>query len=83
MEQKDAVTVLLTGRGEAKFAELIKRMVGSQNLEFDIMGLKPDVGPDGQRFSSTMEFKQKFLEDLIFTYKQAEEVRVYEDRVRQ
>lgn len=83
MEQKDALTVLLTGRGEANFAEPIKRMVRSQHLDFDLVGLKPEVGPNGQRFSSTMKFKQNFLEDLIFTYKQAEEVRVYEDRVKQ
>lgn len=83
MEQKDALTVLLTGRGEANFAELIKRMVRSQKLDFDLMGLKPEVGPSGQRFPSTMNFKQRFLEDLILTYEQAEEVRVYEDRVRQ
>jgi hypothetical protein len=83
MEQKDALTVLLTGRGEANFGEPIKRMVASQNLEFDLVGLKPEVGPNGQRFKSTMNFKQNFLQDLLYTYKQAEEVRVYEDRVKQ
>ncbi|KAJ5668167.1 uncharacterized protein N7477_006737 [Penicillium maclennaniae] len=82
MEQKDALTVLLTGRGEANFGEPIKRMVASQKLDFDLVGLKPEVGPNGQRFSSTMNFKQNFLQDLIFTYKQAEEIRVYEDRVK-
>jgi hypothetical protein len=30
-----------------------------------------------------MEFKQAFLEDLVLTYEQAEEIRVYEDRVKQ
>ncbi|GAB1208824.1 hypothetical protein APSETT445_007587 [Aspergillus pseudonomiae] len=29
-----------------------------------------------------MEFKQSFLEDLILTYSQADEIRVYEDRVK-
>ncbi|KAJ5766945.1 uncharacterized protein N7511_004561 [Penicillium nucicola] len=82
MEQKDALTVLLTGRSEAGFADIIKRMVASQKLEFDLIGLKPEVGPHGQRFSSTMEFKQAFLEDLVLTYEQAEEIRVYEDRVK-
>lgn len=82
MEQKDALTVLLTGRSEAGFAEIIKRMAASQNLEFDLIGLKPEVGPNGQRFASTMNFKQNFLEDLVFTYEQAAEIRVYEDRVR-
>lgn len=83
MEQKDALTVLLTGRSEAGFSEIIKRMTVSQNLEFDLIGLKPEVGPNGQRFASTMNFKQNFLEDLVLTYAQAEEIRVYEDRVKQ
>ncbi|KAJ5780571.1 hypothetical protein N7457_005731 [Penicillium paradoxum] len=82
MEQKDALTVLLTGRSEAGFAEVIKRMVASQELEFDLIGLKPEVGPNSQRFATTMNFKQAFLEDLVLTYEQAEEIRVYEDRVK-
>ncbi|KAJ5711728.1 hypothetical protein N7488_005884 [Penicillium malachiteum] len=80
MEQKDAVTVLLTGRNEAGFADVVKRMVASQKLDFDIICLKPDVGPNGHRFPSTGVFKHTFLEDLIFTYDEAEEIRVYEDR---
>ena len=83
MEQKDAVTVLLTGRGENNFSDLVRRMVDSKKLEFDLICLKPEVGPRGQRFSTTMEFKQTFLEDLVLTYEQAEEIRVYEDRVKQ
>lgn len=83
MKQKDALTVLLTGRNEARFAEIVRRMVTSQKLEFDLIGLKTDVGPTGQYFSSTMAFKQGFLEDLVLTYGQAEEIRVYEDRPRQ
>jgi hypothetical protein len=83
MEQKDALTVLLTGRSEAAFSDIIKRMIASQKLEFDLIGLKPEVGPNGQRFATTMNFKQSFLEDLVLTYEQAEEIRVYEDRVKQ
>jgi hypothetical protein len=83
MKQKDALTVLLTGRSESGFADLIKRMVKSRSLEFDMVCLKPEVGPNSQRFSTTMNFKQVFLEDLILTYKQAEEMRVYEDRIKQ
>jgi hypothetical protein len=83
MEQKDALTVLLTGRSEAGFADVIKRMTASQKLDFDLIGLKPEVGPNGQRFATTMNFKQNFLEDLVLTYEQAEEIRVYEDRVKQ
>ncbi|PBP20853.1 hypothetical protein BUE80_DR008467 [Diplocarpon rosae] len=82
MQQKDAVAVLLTGRSENGFPELIKKMVKSKGLDFDIIALKPAAGPNNQRFSSTMNFKQVFLESLMETYKDAEEIRVYEDRVK-
>ncbi|KAF5022881.1 hypothetical protein F66182_5073 [Fusarium sp. NRRL 66182] len=80
MNQKDALCVLLTGRSERGFADLIKKMVTAKGLEFDMIGLKPAVSPTNQKFQSTMHFKQLFLEALIETYKQAEEIRVYEDR---
>lgn len=83
MEQKDAVTVLLTGRSEGGFADIIRRMVTSIKLDFDLICLKPEVGPNSERFSTTMEFKQAFLEDLVLTYDQADEIRVYEDRIKQ
>jgi hypothetical protein len=79
-KQKDALCVLLTGRSEIGFSELIRRMVTSKNLDFDMISLKPAVGPSNQRFPSTMTFKQLFLEALMETYKYAEEIRVYEDR---
>ncbi|KNG84447.1 hypothetical protein ANOM_006912 [Aspergillus nomiae NRRL 13137] len=82
MQQKDALTVLLTGRSEGGFASLVRRIVDSRKLEFDLICLKPEVGPNSERFSTTMEFKQSFLEDLILTYNQADEIRVYEDRVK-
>ncbi|QVM05418.1 hypothetical protein D8B26_000129 [Coccidioides posadasii str. Silveira] len=82
MKQKDVLTVLLTGRAESSFAEIIKRIVKSRSLEFDLVCLKPEIGPNSQRFSSTINFKQIFLEDMIFTYKHADEIRVYEDRIR-
>ncbi|PWY69707.1 hypothetical protein BO70DRAFT_365632 [Aspergillus heteromorphus CBS 117.55] len=82
MEQKDALTVLLTGRSESGFSDLLRRMTESKKLDFDLVCLKPEVGPRSQRFSTTMEFKQTFLEDLVLTYEQAEEIRVYEDRVK-
>ncbi|KAL2072230.1 hypothetical protein VTL71DRAFT_11573 [Oculimacula yallundae] len=82
MQQKDAVAILLTGRSEHGFAELVKKMVKAKGLDFDIISLKPAAGPNSQRFSSTMNFKQVFLESLMETYKGAEEIRVYEDRVK-
>ncbi len=83
MEQEDALTVLLTGRAENTFAGLIQRIVASKKLSFDMICLKPEAGPNGQRFSSTMNFKQVMLEDLVNTYKGANELKVYEDRPKQ
>lgn len=83
MEQKDALTVLLTGRSESGFAELVKRMVRAKKLEFDMICLKPHVGPENQKFPNTMAFKQELLKALVYTYNEAEEIRVYEDRPKQ
>lgn len=83
MQQKDALTVLLTGRSENGFADLVRHMVDSKKLEFDLVCLKPEVGPNNERFATTMEFKQALLENLILTYEQADEIRIYEDRVKQ
>lgn len=80
MQQKDALSVLLTGRGEGKFADLIKRMVKSRGLSFDMVCLKPQVSPNNRRIKDTMSFKQELLGDIMYTYRQAEDIRVYEDR---
>ncbi|CAM1503791.1 Fc.00g013820.m01.CDS01 [Cosmosporella sp. VM-42] len=80
IKQKDALCILLTGRSERGFAELIKKMAAAKDLDFDMVGLKPQVSPTNQRFQSTMHFKQLFLEALMETYKNAEDIRVYEDR---
>jgi hypothetical protein len=82
MQQKDALCVLLTGRSESGFSDLIKRMVTSKGLEFDLVTLKPAVGPNNERFANTMVFKQAFLQTLMETYKHAEEIRIYEDRIK-
>ncbi|KAF2685700.1 hypothetical protein K458DRAFT_403071 [Lentithecium fluviatile CBS 122367] len=82
MQQKDALNVLLTGRSEHGFADLVKRMVRSKNLNFHMVCLKPSVGPAGQKFKSTMQFKQELLKEIVYTYKDADEIRIYEDRVK-
>ncbi|KAK8027731.1 hypothetical protein PG991_004787, partial [Apiospora marii] len=82
MQQEDALSVMLTGRSERGFSELMKRILASKGLDFDLAGLKPAIGPNSERFSSTMKFKQAFLESLMETYKDAEEIRIYEDRVK-
>jgi len=83
MQQTDAVCVLLTGRSESGFTGLLQRMVQAKGLQFDLICLKPEIGPSGQKFSSTMVYKQAFLSDLVRTYREAIEIRVYEDRPRQ
>ncbi|KAI1385743.1 uncharacterized protein F4822DRAFT_414052 [Hypoxylon trugodes] len=80
MEQNDALCVLLTGRSEQGFSQLIKRIVASKGLEFDMIGLKPAVGPNNEKFLSTMNFKQTFLRVLMGTYAHAKDIRIYEDR---
>lgn len=82
MQQKDCLTVLLTGRRDDRFCDIIKKMVASKNLVFDMIVLKPNPGPNNERFNSTMSFKQAYLISLMETYKVAEEIRIYEDRVR-
>ncbi|RMZ70257.1 tat pathway signal sequence [Pyrenophora seminiperda CCB06] len=82
MAQKDALSVLLTGRSESNFSDLVKRIVQSKHLHFDMVCLKPATGPAGQKFRSTMEFKQELLKDIVYTYKDAEKLNIYEDRVK-
>ena len=82
MQQNDVLSVLLTGRSETGFSDLLRRMVKSKGLHFDMIVLKPVVGPNGERFSTTMQFKQRFLTVILETYKHATEISVYEDRVK-
>ncbi|KAI1260288.1 hypothetical protein F5Y18DRAFT_406172 [Xylariaceae sp. FL1019] len=82
MKQKDALTVLLTGRSVKGFSELVPRILKSKGLQFDMIGLKPVAGPNGESFSSTMLFKQAFLAAIMETYANATEIRIYEDRIR-
>jgi hypothetical protein len=71
---------MLTGRGETNFADLINRICNSKGLDFDLVVLKPEVGPSGQHFEHTIGFKQEFLKELVCTYKNSEEIKIYEDR---
>lgn len=80
MKQPESLSVLLTGRSEAGFAKLVNDMVDRKGLKFDMAVYKPTVGPDNQRFDNTMGFKQLFLKSLMETYKNASEIKVYEDR---
>ena len=74
------LTVLLTGRQESGFAELISRITTARGLQFDMVVLRPNVGTGGQEFSSTMRFKQALLKDVVSAYISASKIRIYEDR---
>ena len=80
MEDPHTLNILLTGRKEDAFADLIGRMIASKGLAYDMVCLKPETGPNGGTFKSTMFFKQALLKDIVYTYTAAEEIRVYEDR---
>ncbi|CAK7568384.1 MAG: Protein-lysine N-methyltransferase efm5 [Sporothrix epigloea] len=81
-KQPGALCVLLTGRSEQGYSDLLQRMINSKKLEFDLIALKPAVGPNNEQFKSTMAFKQAFLKALMETYASATEIRIYEDRPR-
>jgi uncharacterized membrane protein YgcG len=80
MQDESTLTVLLTGRSEHGFLDLLGRMTKSHGLEFDMLCLKPRTGPNGQSFDDTMDYKQELLKNIIFTYVNASELRIYEDR---
>ena len=75
MQQKDALTVLLTGRSVKDYSSLIQRIVKSKGLDFDMTVLKPQTMPSGDETSTTIAFKCVFLEELLNTYKEAQELR--------
>jgi hypothetical protein len=80
MQDESTLTVLLTGRSEHGFLDLLARITKSHGLEFDMLCLKPRSGPDGEAFDDTMEYKQALLKQIVFTYTKATELRIYEDR---
>jgi HAD domain family 1 in Swiss Army Knife RNA repair proteins len=79
--QKDVITVLLTGRAESNFAELVCRMARSKRLDFDMVCLKPQVTPSNIRIKKTIEYKTHVLHSLMLTYTLADKIRIWEDRI--
>lgn len=75
MQQKDALTILLTGRSAKSFWTLIPRILNSKQLAFDMIVLKPEVMPNGARPENVIGYKCLFLEDLLNTYREAKELR--------
>ena len=75
MQQKDALTVLLTGRSAKSLRSLIPMILNSKQLAFDMIVLKPDIMPNGIRPHNVIGYKCLFLEDLLNTYREAKELR--------
>jgi len=83
IQDKSALTILLTGRKQQIFSELLIRMMKAKNLDFDMVVLKPLICPDGITRPGTKDYKQKFFEDVMLTYNNADELNIYEDRIGQ
>lgn len=81
MAQKDTLTILLTGRSVKGFSGLIQQMVAAKKLEFDMICLKPEVGPEGEKIRNTKDFKTTLLSKVMDTYVHAEDLKIYEDRI--
>lgn len=75
MMQKDALTVLLTGRAVKGFSDLTQRILKSKGLVFDMIVLKPEAMPNGVVPQNTIAFKCEFLGELLNTYPEAQEFR--------
>ncbi|KAK3677446.1 hypothetical protein LTR78_002984 [Recurvomyces mirabilis] len=78
--EEDTLSIMLTGRAEANFSDLLNRMITAKGLYFDMICLKPSVSPSGELFASTLTYKQALLRDIVYTYPHAAEIRIYEDR---
>ena len=76
IERKDVLTVLLSGRSEIKFPDLILRIIKSKGLDFDLVCLKPAVTPNNVQVRSTMQYKSESLKSIVYTYKHAGEITV-------
>eukprot|EP01125_Pyxidicula_operculata_P011285 TRINITY_DN3691_c0_g1_i1.p1 TRINITY_DN3691_c0_g1~~TRINITY_DN3691_c0_g1_i1.p1 ORF type:complete len:418 (-),score=101.17 TRINITY_DN3691_c0_g1_i1:9-1262(-) len=78
MNDDNCVTVLLTGR-TTEYLPIVEKMLDFAGLKFDALGFKP-VSEDEDRIP-TMEFKKKFLAELISIYA-PNALNMYEDRPR-
>lgn len=83
IKQPDALCVLLTGRKEARFTDIVSRMVKAKGLAFDMLCLKPEVAPNGVVHDTTMAYKTDLLTELVHTYLGTKRLNMYEDRPNQ
>ena len=75
MAQRDTLSILLTGRSQRGYSGLIQRMLAAKKLDFDMICLKPETGPDGERIANTKQFKTILLAKVMDTYVHAEDLK--------
>lgn len=92
IQDPQVLTVLLTGRRVHPFAGLVKQMLSTKGLAFDILGLRPDPAspstdnngldfneiPD--TFLTTMDFKACFILHLRSKVTSLQEIVMWDDR---
>ncbi|KAI8332296.1 hypothetical protein BC941DRAFT_437166, partial [Chlamydoabsidia padenii] len=96
IEDSLTLAVVLTGRRVHPFANLIKQMLTSKNLHFDILGLRPDPPTTAttnsnihhlldfneipDTFMTTMDFKLCFILHLRSKVKTLQDIVMWDDR---
>ncbi|KAI8141505.1 hypothetical protein BJV82DRAFT_518261 [Fennellomyces sp. T-0311] len=79
----DVLSVVLTGRRVHPFQRVLPRMLASQQLDFDMVCMRPDpeleYGPSV--FSSTMDFKQAYIINMLRRVPSVKRVVMWDDRI--
>ncbi|KAI9497651.1 hypothetical protein BDB00DRAFT_803491 [Zychaea mexicana] len=83
IKNPNVLTVVLTGRRVHPFHKILPRMLASQNLAFDMVCMRPDPeiehGPSV--FSSTMDFKQAYILNMLEKVPSLNRVVMWDDRL--
>lgn len=79
LEDEEALTIVMTGRRQELFADILKEMLKSKGLYDELDGLMLRSGD----FSNTIEYKTHVLVDVLDAYPDIKEVVLYDDRKSQ
>ncbi|KAF7723140.1 hypothetical protein EC973_002322 [Apophysomyces ossiformis] len=97
IKDPNTMAIVLTGRRYHPFHQVIPLMLEAKSLHFDLIGLRPDPEQehswkwtDGDVlvynppsvFSSTMQFKQRFINHLLQQIPSIREIVMWDDRKR-
>lgn len=90
-EQEDTISIILTGRKENLFKNIILKIIELSRLEdpnflkpslqFDAICLKKSI--KGALWTTTMMYKTAVIRDFLEYYPNLEEVTIYDDRMNQ